>query len=60
MIDVEREISKEDFEKAKESKEGAYCLISDDVKMGYGAYCAKVFEKDGKYWLTYSKGDSCD
>lgn len=60
MTDVEREISKEEFERAKEAKEGPYCLISDSVKMGYGAYCAKVFEKDGKYYLTYSCGSSCD
>ena len=58
MVDVNYEISKEDYEKAK--KEGPYSLIGDDIKMGYGAYGAQVHEIDGKYYLTYSRGSSCD
>lgn len=52
------EISKEEYEKAL--KEGADSIISDGIKMGYGVYGAKVTEVDGKYYLAYDRGDSCD
>ena len=58
MVEVLYEISKEEYEKAKEKS--AYAIISDSIKMGYGAYCAAVFERDGKYYLRYDKGSSCD
>ena len=58
MIDVNREISKEEYNKAMD--ESAYVLIDDSVKMGYGAYGAQVYEKDGKYYLYYRRGNSCD
>lgn len=58
MVKVCFEISKDDFEKAKEH--GAYSLIGESIIMGYGAYCAEVKEIDGKYYLSYERGDSCD
>lgn len=57
-VQVCYEISKEDYEKAL--KEGAYCLISEAIICGYGAYGAKVTEVEGKYYLSYSRGNSCD
>lgn len=58
MTDVNREITKEEYDKAKEK--GAYSIISEAIVMGYGAYGAMVYEKDGKYFLSYSCGSSCD
>ena len=58
MVDVTYEISKEQYEKAME--EDAYALINDSIIMGYGAYGAVAFEKEGKYYLYYRRGDSCD
>lgn len=58
MQQVKYEISKENYEKAQ--KEGAYVLIPESIRMGYGAYCAEVKEEDGKYYLSYECGDSCD
>lgn len=57
MNDVKRELTKEEYEKGKINP---YYLISDNIKMGYGAYGAEVHEEDGKYYLTFSMGDSCD
>ena len=57
-IQVCYEISKEDYEKAL--KEGAYCLISESIICGYGAYGARVNQIEGKYYLSYMRGDSCD
>lgn len=58
MVDVRREITKEEYEKAL--KEGPYSIIPDSIVMGYGAYSASVTEVNGTYYLSYSRGDSCD
>jgi hypothetical protein len=58
MTTVTYEIPKEDYDKAQ--KEGAYSLIGDAIKMGYGVYGARVYGADGKYYLTYERGSSCD
>ena len=58
MVDVMYEISKEQYEKTQ--KEGAESIIGYDVIMGYGCYGARTFEKGGKYYLSYSRGSSCD
>lgn len=57
MIHVSYEISKEEFEKGKKNP---YDLIGIDIKMGYGCYRAEVTEVDGKYYLSYDRGESCD
>ena len=58
MVDVNREITKEQYDKAQ--ADSPYVLIDDSIKMGYGAYGATAYEKDGKYYLYYRRGDSCD
>jgi hypothetical protein len=58
MVAVKEEITKEEYEKAKEK--GAYSLFDECMLMGYGVYGAEVYERDGKYWLSYSRGSSCD
>lgn len=58
MTHIEREITKEEYEQARNSS--AYTLISQSTIMGYGAYGARVKEVDGHYYLEYDRGDSCD
>lgn len=58
MRTVTYEISKEEYDQAQEGS--AYDLIPNSIQMGYGAYCATVFEENGKYYLTYESGSSCD
>lgn len=58
MTAVKREISKEEYKRAQEGT--PYDLISDDLKMGYGVYCATVYEMEGSYYLAFDMGDSCD
>ena len=57
-----REITKEEYTSAL--KDGAGVLIPNDIKIGYGVYSSRVFEKqiDDKthYYLEYDMGDSCD
>lgn len=58
MTNVNREITKQEYDKAKE--DSPYSLIPEAIVMGYGVYGAEVYENDGKYYLSYSRGDSCD
>lgn len=58
MIEVKREISKEEYDKAQE--QSPYVLIDESIQMGYGAYNAQVFVYDDKYYLRYDRGSSCD
>ncbi len=58
MVSVKHEITKEEYEKAQ--AEGVYSIIPDSIVMGYGCYGASVSEHDGKYYLSYDRGDSCD
>lgn len=57
MIHVCYEISKEEYDKAKDDPKS---IIGDDIKIGYGCYLAKVEEINGKYYLSYDRGESCD
>lgn len=58
MQRVDKEITKEEYEQAL--KEGADSLIPNWLFMSYGVYGSEVYEKDGKYYLYYSEGESCD
>ena len=58
MVDVCFEIPKEEYEKALD--EGAESIINPGIIMGYGVTHAKVTEVKGKYYLSYSRGESCD
>ena len=58
MTHIEREITKEEYDKALE--QGPHCLISPSTIMGYGVYDARVKQKDDTYILEYDRGDSCD
>ena len=53
MVNVKREITKEEYEKA--IKESPYRLIPENIIMGYGAYSASVSEVNGTYYLTYNR-----
>lgn len=58
MVSVSYEITEEEYNKALE--EGPRSLISESIIMGYGVYGASVSEHDGKYYLSYERGSSCD
>lgn len=65
MNRYEKEITKEIYDRAKEK--GGYIASEDMSKVfsisqlcGYGVYTPKVFEKDGKYYVSFYLGSSCD
>jgi hypothetical protein len=66
MQTVYRELSKEDYERirALPKKEQNNALFPDGIPMaweyGYGYYGHGFIEKDGKYYATFTIGNSCD
>ena len=65
---LKKEISKEIFDKCTKMRNGTYQLSPEDYKKvftdsercGYGIYCDYCIEKDGKYYVIYDKGETCD
>lgn len=58
MTDIKREITEEEYRKAIETSPAV--LVPDYIKMGYGLYGSSVSIEGDKYYLNYSRGDSCD
>lgn len=65
MINCTREISKEIFDKAKTygnsiCREDRAKVFSKAELYGYGVYGTSVYEKEGKYYVRFERGCSCD
>lgn len=56
----EREITKEEYEKIKNREMNKYNLFSESAVMGYGLIAYEPFERDGKYFISFSMSDCCD
>ena len=57
------EITKEIYDRSvngRIAKEDEMEVFGMDIICGYGLYGNKVFEKDGSYFVTFMRGDSCD
>ena len=57
---TQREITKEQYDKIVAKEMSMSELFSVAERCGYGALAHSVFEKDGKYYVSYSISDSCD
>lgn len=60
-----REITKEQYDRAMKNnkyitEEDKKTIFTESEIWGYGVYSPKVAEKDGKYYVNYESGDSCD
>ena len=61
-----REISKEQYERAQENrngyltKEDMEVVFDESERYGYGVYGTRVMIKDGKYVVQFSLGSTCD
>ena len=65
MVTCTKEISKEIYDKAMENnghipKDMEEQVFGIAVLCGYGLYGNRVKEEDGKYYVTYNRGSSCD
>lgn len=59
MREIEREITEEQYRKATEEHD-ATGIFSEAEVIGYGVYCTRYYKHDGKYFVKYELGSSCD
>lgn len=57
MTEIKREITHDEVKRAKGNP---FKLIPESIVMGYGVYGARIKQENGKYYLEYERGDSCD
>ena len=58
-----RKITAEQYERAKNgylTEEDREAVFSPSELYGYGVYGGDVIERDGKYYVRYSLGSTCD
>ena len=58
-----REITAEQYTRAKNgylTKEDREAVFSPSELYGYGVYGGDVIERDGKYYVRFSLGSTCD
>lgn len=58
-----REITAEQYARAKNgylTKEDREMVFSPSELYGYGVYGGDVIERDGKYYVRFSLGSTCD
>lgn len=54
-----REITKEQYDRAVNDHDTSG-IFTDSEVMGYGVYSTEFIEENGKYFVTYELGDTCD
>lgn len=54
-----REITKEQYIEAVEHHKARGIFTESEV-MGYGVYDSKFYEENGKYYVDFTLGGSCD
>lgn len=59
MANCTREITKEQYENVTERGD-ARGIFTDSEVMGYGVYSTRYYEKEGKFFVDFNLGDSCD
>ena len=60
-----KEITKEVYERSCKHRnhiahEDEKNVFSDSERYGYGVYSTHTYEKDGKYYVEYTLGSTCD
>lgn len=61
----ERKITKEQYERAQKNsgyltESDMLTVFDDSERYGYGVYGGNVHESNGKYYVSYQLGSSCD
>jgi len=59
MVPIKREITKEQAEKVIHENDWSNIFSQSEV-CGYGVYGERVREEDGKYFVEFYRGESCD
>ena len=59
MVPIKREITKEQAEKVIHENDWSNIFSQSEV-CGYGVYGERVRKEDGKYFVEFYRGESCD
>lgn len=61
MKRIKRELTEEQYRRVIEKKDVSGIFTAQEV-LGYGVYCERYFQdkEDGKYYVSFNLGDSCD
>ena len=59
MRRVKKELTPEQWRNVTEKHDTTDIFTAQEV-CGYGVYCERYYAQDGKYFVEYSVGDSCD
>lgn len=59
MVPIKREITKEQAEKVIHENDWSNIFSQSEV-CGYGVYGERVREENGKYYVEFYRGESCD
>ena len=59
MVPIKREITKGQAEKVIHENDWSNIFSQSEV-CGYGVYGERVREEDGKYFVEFYRGESCD
>ena len=59
MVPIKREITKEQAEKVIHENDWSNIFSQSEV-CGYGVYGERVRDEDGKYFVEFYRGESCD
>lgn len=60
MVHEKREITKDQYDRYFKGELDKSELHSEAEIYGYGVYWGNPYEKDGKYYMPYYMGDSCE
>ena len=59
MVPIKREITKEQAEKVIHENDWSNIFSQSEV-CGYGVYGERIREENGKYFVEFYRGESCD
>ena len=61
MKRIKRELTEEQFRRVMDAKDTTG-IFTEQERMGYGVYCEYYYQDktDGKYYVSFNLGDSCD
>lgn len=54
------ELDREEYDRLKALGSGIENEFDDEIRLGYGLYSCRVYEKYGHCFLAYTIGNSCD
>ena len=59
-ISIICELDRKEYDRLKALGSGIENEFDDEIRLGYGLYSCRIYEKYGRCFLAYTIGNSCD